>query len=481
MAQSITREAALRVALAARELGILSARELVSALVERLELPLTEAKLATVTVADLQLMLQGDDVIVTDVPQEQLKQAARLLWVHPLRAAVVGPLLASLGLAWAVGTGTWLARESTDRALTARVPVVIGSGALLALLLASAARPQWARASLWAAGGGAAGAALLWVNVRAARVRAFNLASLVLAGLALVCAEQSLTWTATGLRLVGASNRSVATPLRQQGADPMSDFAIIDGSQEHSAYPSRGYPVAPPARSAPLRIVALGSSSTGGAFQNDDLAQFWPADLGRRLGPQVQVVNQGVGGWTSLHIRRYVETRLPDLDADILLIYQGNNDLKQSSPRTYAALYAELEGARPAPGARLSTWLATVRLYQLLRFTLTPLTMQAEGIAVPIADARRNLSRIIELARAEDARVLLVREGVYPDPMDLASYGVLMSSLANGRDVAFLDGGEVLASATAWELFVDNVHLSRQGHERLAQAIAAELERLGWL
>jgi nitrogen fixation protein NifX len=80
MAQSITREAALRVALAARELGILSARELVSALVERLELPLTEAKLATVTVADLQLMLQGDEVIETDVPREQLKQAVRLLW-----------------------------------------------------------------------------------------------------------------------------------------------------------------------------------------------------------------------------------------------------------------------------------------------------------------------------------------------------------------------------------------------------------------
>jgi nitrogen fixation protein NifX len=80
MAQSITREAALRVALAARELGSLSARELVSALVERLDLPLTEAKLSTVTVADLQVLLQGDDVVEPDVPKEQLKQAVRLLW-----------------------------------------------------------------------------------------------------------------------------------------------------------------------------------------------------------------------------------------------------------------------------------------------------------------------------------------------------------------------------------------------------------------
>lgn len=80
MSASITREAALRVALAARELGGLSAKELVSALVERLDLPLTEAKLASVTVADLQIILQGDDVVEAGPPKEQLKQAVRLLW-----------------------------------------------------------------------------------------------------------------------------------------------------------------------------------------------------------------------------------------------------------------------------------------------------------------------------------------------------------------------------------------------------------------
>lgn len=84
MSQSITREAALRVALAARELGgahgNIALRELVSALVARLDLPLTEAKLKTVTVADLQLILQGDDVVETGTPKDQLKQAVRLLW-----------------------------------------------------------------------------------------------------------------------------------------------------------------------------------------------------------------------------------------------------------------------------------------------------------------------------------------------------------------------------------------------------------------
>ncbi|HLA36774.1 MAG TPA: NifB/NifX family molybdenum-iron cluster-binding protein [Rhodocyclaceae bacterium] len=80
MSQSISREAALRVALAARALGGLPAKELAAALVGRLDLPLTEAKLAGVTVADLQAILQGDDVVETGVPKESLKQAVRLLW-----------------------------------------------------------------------------------------------------------------------------------------------------------------------------------------------------------------------------------------------------------------------------------------------------------------------------------------------------------------------------------------------------------------
>lgn len=80
MTTSITREAALRVALAARELGELPVRELVSALAARLDLPLTEAKLKTVTVADLQVILQGDDIVETGTPKDQLKQAVRLLW-----------------------------------------------------------------------------------------------------------------------------------------------------------------------------------------------------------------------------------------------------------------------------------------------------------------------------------------------------------------------------------------------------------------
>ncbi|PKO84832.1 MAG: dinitrogenase iron-molybdenum cofactor biosynthesis protein [Betaproteobacteria bacterium HGW-Betaproteobacteria-11] len=94
MSASITREAALRVALAARELGDLSAPELVAALVERLALPLTEAKLAGVTVADLQVILQGDEIVETGVPKDRLKQAVRLLWGEGIAHSDLPPVMA---------------------------------------------------------------------------------------------------------------------------------------------------------------------------------------------------------------------------------------------------------------------------------------------------------------------------------------------------------------------------------------------------
>ena len=78
-----SREAALRIALAARALNGLDVRALVGALIEKLEAPLTEAKLGTLTVEDLRVILAGDFAeqgCHVGVDGEALKQAVRLLW-----------------------------------------------------------------------------------------------------------------------------------------------------------------------------------------------------------------------------------------------------------------------------------------------------------------------------------------------------------------------------------------------------------------
>ncbi len=78
-----SREAALRIALAARALNGLDVRALVGALIEKLEAPLTEAKLGTLTVEDLRHNLAGDFAeqgCHVGVGSDQLKEAVRLLW-----------------------------------------------------------------------------------------------------------------------------------------------------------------------------------------------------------------------------------------------------------------------------------------------------------------------------------------------------------------------------------------------------------------
>ncbi len=78
-----SREAALRIALAARALNGLDVRALVGALIEKLEAPLTEAKLGTLTVEDLRVILAGDFAeqgCHVGVEDEALKEAIRLLW-----------------------------------------------------------------------------------------------------------------------------------------------------------------------------------------------------------------------------------------------------------------------------------------------------------------------------------------------------------------------------------------------------------------
>jgi len=76
----VSREAALRIALAARALPGVDIAAFVRALGDRLGLPVTDDKLARVTVADIKTMLQGDEIVDPGVDGEALKTAVRYLW-----------------------------------------------------------------------------------------------------------------------------------------------------------------------------------------------------------------------------------------------------------------------------------------------------------------------------------------------------------------------------------------------------------------
>jgi nitrogen fixation protein NifX len=77
---TISKGAALRIALAARALEDVEARAFTVKLAEKVGLPVTEDKLAALTVADLKLLLSGEESVEPDQDMDQIKLAVRYLW-----------------------------------------------------------------------------------------------------------------------------------------------------------------------------------------------------------------------------------------------------------------------------------------------------------------------------------------------------------------------------------------------------------------
>jgi nitrogen fixation protein NifX len=76
----ITKTAALRIAMATRVLSEVNTAALVAKLGDHLGLPVTEEKLSKVTVADLKLILSGEETVEPDVDSATIKLAVRYLW-----------------------------------------------------------------------------------------------------------------------------------------------------------------------------------------------------------------------------------------------------------------------------------------------------------------------------------------------------------------------------------------------------------------
>lgn len=88
----ITKAAALRIAQAARVLADVNAGAFATKLGDNLGLPITEEKLAKVTVADLKLILSGEETVEPDVDSASIKLAVRHLWGQSAEAENLPPL-----------------------------------------------------------------------------------------------------------------------------------------------------------------------------------------------------------------------------------------------------------------------------------------------------------------------------------------------------------------------------------------------------
>ncbi|MEC7984075.1 MAG: GDSL-type esterase/lipase family protein, partial [Myxococcota bacterium] len=265
---------------------------------------------------------------------------------------------------------------------------------------------------MWCSIGACMWAILIWANTWVGQVRAYNWVCLLASTILFIASEGMLRGSVAGRQWSNQGAKTEVNDVFGWISTANEGFSLMEKG-EHTKYPDKGYPVSFSNIKDRKRIVAFGGSTTGGAFQNDDIKQFYPAKLEQNLGKQWQVINQGVGGWTTWHIREYIQKKAADLSPDIATFYIGHNDLLTFTPLPYEQLY---NAWKRNPNAKsLSHFLGDFRLYHALRHTLISLRPAQRRAAVPLDHAQKNLETILELL-PKSTSVILMSEGLSPDP-----------------------------------------------------------------
>lgn len=225
-----------------------------------------------------------------------------------------------------------------------------------------------------------------------------------------------------------------------------------------------------------FRIVALGGSSTYDVSIEDN-ADTFTAQLEKLLKEQygydeVQVINAGVPGYNSWEILVNLEFRVLDLDPDLVIIYEGTNDVhaRMVAPSAYRGDDLGRRTAWQVPSVDwwqhsallriISRALNMTRQVSIDDFVSAPTYMSwpfesrlAENNLNPEQVLKenpptyfqRNLENMLAVAQAHDAQILFSTWAYSPNLNDYASKDYYQDGFKENNDVvkAVASDGEV--------------------------------------
>jgi len=77
-----------------------------------------------------------------------------------------------------------------------------------------------------------------------------------------------------------------------------------------------------------LRVLCIGASTTANNISDGHIDYSYPSILQEYLGDKYEVLNCGIGGWTSADILINFQLNLLKLKPDVVVLYHGYNDLQ---------------------------------------------------------------------------------------------------------------------------------------------------------
>ena len=407
-----------------------------------------------------------------------------------LQAPLAGEVMATVAAALALPIGSllllrWLIPGQVVKLMAVEAlswaPSMVAAALALALMAAGMVESWNTPFYLLAAAAASLVFKLLFFQVNAQAVRGVNWASLTCCVLLAFTAEGTVrqTYLDTAWSTTPAGRYRSHDLLGWRKADKEIDYIL--NKQRPTRYPLDSFPVAFAKRkpAGSTRIVCLGGSSTGGAFQMDNLDSFFPAELQRILDRRAgsgryEVINQGVGGWNTFHIWLYLKLTVARLRPDILILYVGHNDIMTKSSETYRQYWNRYRMQHSSLRGVMEV-LNRCRLFVGFRSLLTSLrgsSSQGGAISnVPVSDARDNLERIITLARSNAARVVLLSEAINTQATTLGAYRKMQSEVASQQGQHYLDTNGIFWKLRQEDLFLDHNHLTGRGHQHLARVL----------
>ncbi len=242
----------------------------------------------------------------------------------------------------------------------------------------------------------------------------------------------------------------------------------------------RGAEVAEPKPVRRRRVLCFGDSITFGYGVGDD--ETYAFRLGQALGPHgVEVVNAGVTGYTSHQVLALAERVVPRVRPDLATVCIGWNDgsARPVDDREYARRLRRVMAVESAFD-RSYIFRAMKRVYA--RAQARPSGSRTATRRVPLEAYRENLTRLVARLRAQGVQPVFIdlprRRRPAEAPLE-SPYPAAFAAAARELGVPCLSAGELGYDAPLDDnqrYFIDTLHFSAAGHERLAEHLARQFD-----
>ncbi len=252
-----------------------------------------------------------------------------------------------------------------------------------------------------------------------------------------------------------------------------------------------------------LRLVVVGGSTTMGVIAQDKTWPYLTGVLLEKEFPQksVEVLNEGIMGYTSQDNLIDLAIRVLDFDADVYVLYLGINDfLTVAPPDVFKSDHSHFrrtfyESLHYSPAELLPAW---TDKSQLLAYGLkgifnlkdrqdllssTAITPLRQGYSLQFADSQeaflmvikaylRNTRNMIALIRSQNPQALIVLSSIH-FKLPLIKVSLMNQSLKNlakETGVVFADPGAALKGLPG--LTYDDCHFTDKGAMLMAETMS---------